>query len=138
MELEHTLEGHQLGVISVKSIPPTGDYVVSNSLDNHIRIWDLQQEALIRSIEAGPVESWTLTVSPDGRFVATGSHTGNVNIYSLDTAQKTGVLETSKGKFVMSVAFVSVVVVSYSIHACYNLLRVQITGIWLVEQRMEQ
>jgi WD repeat-containing protein 61 len=51
------------------------------------------------------VESWTIAVSPDGRYISSGNHAGNINTWVIETGEKDRVLET-KGKFVMSVAYV--------------------------------
>jgi WD repeat-containing protein 61 len=51
------------------------------------------------------VECWTAAFSPDGRYIATGAHAGNVNTWVTETGEKDRVLET-KGKFIMSVAYV--------------------------------
>lgn len=53
MDLKWTLEGHQLGVVSV-DISHTGTVAASSSLDAHIRIWDLETGKQIKSIDAGP------------------------------------------------------------------------------------
>jgi WD repeat-containing protein 61 len=53
----HTLQGHQLGVISV-DISQNGQLACSTSLDGQLRIWDIGSHSLIRSVDAGPVEAW--------------------------------------------------------------------------------
>uniref|UniRef100_A0A2C9JG02 Uncharacterized protein n=1 Tax=Biomphalaria glabrata TaxID=6526 RepID=A0A2C9JG02_BIOGL len=75
LELRHTLEGHQLGVVSV-DINSDGSLAASSSLDSHVRIWDLESGKMAKSIDAGPVDAWTIAFSPDSRFLASGSHTG--------------------------------------------------------------
>jgi WD repeat-containing protein 61 len=85
--------------------------LASTSLDQQIRIWDLVQQAHIRTIEAGPVESWKLAFSPCGRYclltryIASGTHQGTINIWISDTGEKDRVLQTSSSKFLLSVAF---------------------------------
>jgi WD repeat-containing protein 61 len=61
--------------------------------------------ALRKLVEAGPVEAWAATFSPDSKFIATGTHAGNINMFNASSGDKDRVLET-RGKFVMSVAFV--------------------------------
>lgn len=101
----HNLLGHQLGVISVQ-FAPVGNTACSSSLDSQIITWDIQSHQMLKSIDCGPVESWTVAYSPDGRFISTGTHSGNINTYLSETGEKDRTLET-KGKFVMSVAYVS-------------------------------
>ncbi|KAJ3126536.1 WD repeat-containing protein 61 [Nowakowskiella sp. JEL0407] len=108
LALQHTLEGHQLGVVSV-DVNPLGTMAVSTCLDSQIKIWDLIGSTASRTIDAGPVEAWTACFSPDGRHIAAGSHSGMVNVWNAETGEKAGPplndLNTSKGKFVMSVAY---------------------------------
>lgn len=55
------------------------------------------------------VDVWTVTFSPDSRQIATGSHNGKINLFSVDDGTKTTSLDTG-GKFVLSIACVSVCV----------------------------
>ncbi|KAJ1558922.1 WD repeat-containing protein 61 [Nowakowskiella sp. JEL0078] len=110
LSLLQTLEGHQLGVVSV-DVNPTGTVLVaaSTSLDSQIRLWDLLGTASSRTIDAGPVEAWTVCFSPDGRHIAAGSHSGCVNIWNVETGERAAAplndLNTNKGKFIMNVAY---------------------------------
>ena len=60
----------------------------------------------MRSLDAGPDDAWTVMFSPDGQHLATGSHTGKVNLFSVETGKKEASLDT-RGKFILSIAFVS-------------------------------
>lgn len=60
LDLQWTLEGHQLGVVSV-DISHTGAIAASSSLDAHIRLWDLETGKQIKSIDAGPGETPVLS-----------------------------------------------------------------------------
>ncbi|KAH0619834.1 hypothetical protein JD844_014165, partial [Phrynosoma platyrhinos] len=103
LDLKWTLEGHQLGVVSV-DISHAGTVAASSSLDAHIRIWDLDTGKQIKSIDAGPVDAWSLAFSPDSQYVATGSHIGKVNIFGVETGKKEHSLDT-RGKFILSIAY---------------------------------
>lgn len=59
LELQWTLEGHQLGVVSV-DISHNGAIAASSSLDAHIRLWDLESGKQIKSMDAGPGRSLLL------------------------------------------------------------------------------
>ena len=40
------------------------------------------------------VDAWTISFSPDGRFLGSGSHTGKVNLYGVDSGKKEQSLDT--------------------------------------------
>ena len=103
IEKKHELRGHHLGVTSV-SVSAEGNLAASSALDSHIRLWDLEKGEEVRTIDAGPVEAWTVAVSPDGATVASGSQGGNVNLWSVGSGEKAATLQGS-GKFTMSVAY---------------------------------
>jgi len=94
-------EGHQLGVVSV-AMDKHGRISASSGLDMHIKVWDMEKGGLIKDIDPGPLE-WTIALSPDGKFIASGSHGGNVNIWGTESGNKEQTLATT-GKFIMSVA----------------------------------
>jgi WD repeat-containing protein 61 len=88
-------------------------------LDSNIKIWDIEVGGLLRGIDTGSsmyllfllshilkVETWGISFSPDGKFLASTGQTGNINIWSVETGQKQQVFSPN-GKFTMSVAYVS-------------------------------
>ncbi|MCI4382084.1 hypothetical protein PGIGA_G00259510 [Pangasianodon gigas] len=103
MELQWSLEGHQLGVVSV-DISHNGAIAASSSLDAHIRLWDLESGKQVKSMDAGPVDAWTVAFSPDSKYIATGSHLGKVNIFGVESGKKEYSLDT-RGKFILSIAY---------------------------------
>ena len=52
------------------------------------------------------MDVWTLSFSPNGKMIATGSHNGLINLFNVDTGEKQSSLDT-RGKFTMSIAYVS-------------------------------
>lgn len=62
LELQWTLEGHQLGVVSV-DISHNGAIAASSSLDAHIRLWDLESGKQIKSMDAGPGKTVTQRIT---------------------------------------------------------------------------
>jgi WD repeat-containing protein 61 len=48
-----------------------------------------------------------VSFSPDGKNIATGSYTGKVNVFNLETGKKeTDFQVDTKGKFTMSISYV--------------------------------
>lgn len=103
LELEHRLEGHALGVVSV-AISSDGNMCASTSLDSSLRLWDLVSGEKIGSIDVGPVEIWTCAFSPDDKFVISGNHAGKINMYGVESKKHEKVLDT-RGKFALSIAY---------------------------------
>ena len=93
-------EGHQLGVISC-AIHPSGNMMATTCVDCRMRIYDLQNDALTNEVDVGPIEAWTASCSGLKPHLATGSQLGAVNIWSHETGDKVGSMETGGG-FVMS------------------------------------
>merc|ERR1719356_872509 len=113
-----------LGAISLQ-VSKSGDRAVVSSLDNHIRLLDLDEGKVVGAIDAGAGEAWHVALSPNDDFVATGSQHGYINIYEMKSALVNGTngeatppqqkLQTSassgttasvtQGKFVMSLDY---------------------------------
>jgi len=102
MTLEKTLQGHNLGVISV-TVAPNGKIFASASLDCTISIWDLETYEQLKKIESGPLESWTVQFTRDSLHVLTGNADGKVEMFSVETGKKEKSLET-KQKMSYSIA----------------------------------
>lgn len=77
-------------------------------MDSTIRVWDLEKGKSLSVIEATPLEAWTLSFSPDSRYIATGSQSGNVNIFNAETGKKEQSFDALKKTFCMCVAYVSI------------------------------
>lgn len=107
MDLRYIFEGHSLSVISV-DISSDGKIAATSSMDCHIRFWDLESGNAVQgtasSIDAGPIDSWTIAYSPDVSMIATGNLAGRINLYSTSTGKLQTKLDTT-GKFSLSVAF---------------------------------
>jgi WD repeat-containing protein 61 len=50
-------------------------------MDSMIKVWDVIRGTEVATIEAAPVEAWTLSFSPDSRFVATGTQVRAIHFY---------------------------------------------------------
>lgn len=94
LDLQRSLEGHQLGMVSV-DISHTLPITASSSLDAHICLWDLEYGKQMKSIDAGWVDAWTLAFSPDSQYLATGTQVGKVNIFDVESGKKEYSLDNS-------------------------------------------
>jgi len=109
LECQHKLLGHKLGVISV-DIDASGLRAVFSSLDSQIKVWDLEKGQLIKSIDPGAANTWTVTISKDASFAAAGSNTGEIHIFRIKDTEgdnSGGTLSklATQGAFIGSVIF---------------------------------
>jgi WD40 repeat protein len=89
----HTLSGHTDMVTKLR-FSPDGDFLVSASHDNSVRVWNMNGEEL-RSLQ--PVEALGIGISKDGSTLATVSFDGPVSLWDLDTLEKIKDLAASGG-----------------------------------------
>lgn len=68
LELERTNTGHSLGVIAVAA-HPSGSIVASTSLDSFVRIFDVDTNATVTTLESSPSEAWLMQFDPKVAFV---------------------------------------------------------------------
>ena len=84
LELKHQLTEHSLGVVSV-ALSSDGRKVASSSLDSVIIVWDTNTGAKIATMDTGPVDAWSVIFTSDDQFVVSGTHSGAVNLFNVET-----------------------------------------------------
>ena len=57
-------------------------------------------------IKAGPLDIWTIAFSPDDKFITSGSHSGKIALYGVESGKQEQTLDT-RGKIPVSFAYVS-------------------------------
>lgn len=58
------------------------------------------------------VDAWTISFSPDSRFLATGSHSGKINLFGVESGRKEESLDI-RGGFTLSIAYVSIALLKF-------------------------
>ncbi|RUS32240.1 hypothetical protein BC938DRAFT_475981 [Jimgerdemannia flammicorona] len=80
----------------------------STSVDSQLRLWDIENQGVcLKTINAGPAEAWAVKFSPDGQYLAAGSHKGDLNIWGVESGAKELTLQTRK-KFLLCTAYVRI------------------------------
>ncbi|GKU91455.1 hypothetical protein SLEP1_g5327 [Rubroshorea leprosula] len=115
--LERTNTGHCLGVVSVAA-HPSGVIAASASIDSLVRVFDVDTNATIASLEAPPSEVWQMRFDAKGTTLAVaGGGSASIKLWDTATWRLTATLsiprpEVSKPsdksgskKFVLSVAW---------------------------------
>ncbi|KAK7579630.1 hypothetical protein V9T40_000259 [Parthenolecanium corni] len=103
LELRTTFTGHSLGILSV-ALNSDCSICASSSLDSVLVLWDMKSGTKIKSIMVGPTELWTIAFSPDDNFIISGSHSGKINLFNVETAKLEQTFDT-RGKFTLSIAY---------------------------------
>lgn len=67
--LHHTNSGHCLGVVSVAA-HPSGHFAASASLDSFVRVFDVDTNNTISTLEAPPSEVWQMCFDPKVNFLS--------------------------------------------------------------------
>ncbi|KAF7826122.1 WD repeat-containing protein VIP3 [Senna tora] len=115
--LDRTNTGHCLGVASVAA-HPLGSIAASSSLDSFVRVFDVDSNATIATLEAPPSEVWQLKFDPKGSLLAVaGGSSASVKLWDTNTWELVATLSiprpegpkptdrSSSKKFVLSVAW---------------------------------
>ncbi|PKA63013.1 U4/U6 small nuclear ribonucleoprotein PRP4-like protein [Apostasia shenzhenica] len=110
-------DGHGLGVVYVAA-HPGGVVAASASLDSYIRVFDVDTNASIATLEAPPSEVWGMQFDPRGTILAVaGGSSASVKLWDTASWQLIDSLSvprpegsrppdrTGSGKFVLSVAW---------------------------------
>ncbi|XVE54026.1 hypothetical protein DITRI_Ditri03aG0049500 [Diplodiscus trichospermus] len=84
LDLVRTNTGHCLGVVSVAA-HPSGVIAASASLDSLVRVFDVDTNATIATLEAPPSEVWQMQFDPKGTTLAVAGG-GSASIKLWDTA----------------------------------------------------
>ncbi|KAJ7979288.1 WD repeat-containing protein [Quillaja saponaria] len=115
--LERTNTGHCLGVASVAA-HPLGRTAASSSLDSFVRVFDVDSNATIATLEAPPSEVWQMKFDPKGNILAVaGGGSASVKLWDTNSWELVATLsiprpeatkptdKSGNKKFVLSVAW---------------------------------
>ncbi|MCP4345427.1 MAG: tetratricopeptide repeat protein [Desulfobacterales bacterium] len=96
------LEGHA-GEVRTVAFSPDGAILASGDNDNIIRLWDIPNRKLLKTLEGHNNSVWSLAFSPKGRL-ASGSSDNTIKLWDVTEGKLLQTLEGHKGR-VRSVAF---------------------------------
>jgi WD40 repeat protein len=85
--LIRTLEGHS-GCVNGVALTPDGRRAVSASLDETLKVWDLETGRALRTLEGHLDKVWGVAVTPDGRRAVSASEDGTLKVWDLDTGRE--------------------------------------------------
>jgi len=70
-------------------------------------VWVQSSVLCCHAVDVFAVDAWTIAFSSDSRFIASGSHTGKIILYGVESGSSEVQLDTRGGKFALSIAYVS-------------------------------
>lgn len=94
----------KMGLTSVV-LSRDGTSAVTCCQDSTISFLSLPDLSIRGSVEPGLLEAWTISISPSDDVVASGSHKGNVDIWSTRDYSKSSTLESGGDKLILGTAF---------------------------------
>ena len=99
--IPHTIQAHASAIFSVV-FSPDGSKVVSASFDGTVKLWDVDNDQLIRTFLHGSDVNFVV-FSPDGSRIVSGANDGTIKIWNVDNGEL--ILTFSHGRYVLSVGF---------------------------------
>ena len=85
-------EGHA-GMITSLAADWGAQVIASSSWDHSVRLWDLQNRRLLRSLHGHRGEVWATALSPEGSLIASGSKDGEVKVWPVTGPAEADALE---------------------------------------------
>lgn len=98
LEEEATNTGHSLGVVAVAAHPTT-PIAASTSLDSFVRVFDVDNNNTVSTLESPPSEAWNMRFHPKGDMLAVaGGGSASVKLWDTTSWRTDVSLEVPKGE----------------------------------------
>jgi WD40 repeat protein len=78
------LLGHKDSILSV-TFSPDGKYLASGSRDKTIKLWSLESQQEITTLQGHNGSIYSVAFSPDGKYLASGSGDKTVKLWSVES-----------------------------------------------------
>ena len=80
----------QLGSVSGLAFSPDGSFLIASDLRGPFSVWDTDDFSLIRTWENPHYRPWAISISPDGRILASVHETDRVVLWDIATGEQIG------------------------------------------------
>jgi WD40 repeat protein len=81
------LQGHSDYINSV-AFSPDGKYLASGSKDKTIKLWNVQSQKQVITLQDDSLCVYSVAFSPDGKYLASGSLDKTVKLWSMENFQE--------------------------------------------------
>ena len=75
------------------AVTPDGQYIVSGSYDDTVRLWRVEDGRLVRTMSGHTRDVQTVAVTPDGRYIVSAGDDKTVRVWELSTGECIRVLQ---------------------------------------------
>ncbi|CDR40596.1 CYFA0S05e02256g1_1 [Cyberlindnera fabianii] len=93
--------------VSYIRFSPNGKYLLASTLDNTIRLWDYMNNKVVKTFQGALLEKFSCSsrfvTATDEPMIASGSESGSIVFWSLQTKKVTSMIEISKGSPVIEI-----------------------------------
>ncbi|KAG6335537.1 hypothetical protein ID866_3567, partial [Astraeus odoratus] len=114
----YRLRGHRNEITTIRFVTPpalpsssarlSSRFVLTASKDTLMKLWDLSTQHCVQTVVAHRAEIWSMDVSPDQKYIFTGSSDGDLKTWKIDYAAfAEGSQETNSGEINKMIHFVS-------------------------------
>jgi WD40 repeat protein len=82
-----SLVGHRSNCLTIDVFPHTpGNVVATGSLDTNVKVWDVRRKEAIRTFKGHTRGIRKIAVSPDAKWICSGSENGEIKVGSIQSA----------------------------------------------------
>jgi WD40 repeat protein len=84
-------------MVTAVAVTPDGGRVVSGSLDNTLRVWDLESGETLRTLQGQTSSVTAVALTPDGGRVVSGSWDNTLRVWDLESGETLRTLQGHTG-----------------------------------------
>ncbi len=67
---------------------PDGKYLASGSWDNSVKLWNIESQKEVTTLQGHSESVYSVAFSPDGKYLASGSADNTVKLWSMENFQE--------------------------------------------------